>query len=58
MSKQKIIESKYDPDNFFLKAFNYDVWFENENRMIKKNQLIKKNFLIKNNLLIYHQCQY
>ena len=22
--------SKYDPGNLFLKTFNYDMWFENE----------------------------
>ena len=21
---------KYDPDNLFLKTYNYDVWFKNE----------------------------
>ena len=24
------MEPKYDPDNLFLKTYNYDVWFENE----------------------------
>ena len=24
------MEPKYDPDNLFLKTYNYDEWFENE----------------------------
>ena len=23
------MQSKYDPDNLFFNAYNYDVWFEN-----------------------------
>ena len=26
--------SKYDPGNLFLKTFNYDLWFENEESTI------------------------
>ena len=29
MLKEKM-ESRYDPDNLFLKKCNYDVWFQNE----------------------------
>ena len=34
MLKEK--KSKYDPDKLFLKAYNYDVWFENEELCVKK----------------------
>ena len=29
LSDTKKIESKYDPDKLSLKAYNYDMWFEN-----------------------------
>ena len=29
-AKRKTVESKYDPDKLFLKTYNYDAWFENE----------------------------
>ena len=34
----KKIESKYDPDKLFLKAYNFDIWFENE----ETNDTIRK----------------
>ena len=38
LSDAKKIESKYDPDKLFLKAYNFDVWFENE----ETNDTIRK----------------
>ena len=38
LSDAKKIESKYDPDKLFLKAYNYDIWFENE----ETNDTIRK----------------
>ena len=29
-AKRKNIELKYDPNNLFLKTYNYDSWFKNE----------------------------
>ena len=29
-AKRKNIELKYDPNNLFLKTYNYDLWFKNE----------------------------
>ena len=29
-AKRKNIKLKYDPTNFFLKTYNYDLWFGNE----------------------------
>ena len=30
MLKEKNIELKYDSTNLFIKTYNYDLWFENE----------------------------
>ena len=38
LSDAKKIESKYDPDKLFLKAYNFDIWFENE----ETNDTIRK----------------
>ena len=38
LSGPKKIESKYDPDKLFLKAYNFDIWFENE----ETNDTIRK----------------
>ena len=27
---KKMLGNKYDPINFFLETYNYNVWFENE----------------------------
>ena len=37
------IEPKYDPNNLFLGAYNYDKWFEMKNQLIKQGKVIKKN---------------
>ena len=29
-NKRRKFSNKYDPINFFVETFNYDVWFENE----------------------------
>ena len=29
-AKERNIEVKYDPNNLFLKSYNYSLWFENE----------------------------
>ena len=34
----KKIESKYDPEKLSLKAYNYDIWFENK----ETNDTIRK----------------
>ena len=38
LSDTKKIESKYDPDKLSLKAYNYDMWFENR----ETNDTIRK----------------
>ena len=38
MPKEKI-ESKYYPDNLFLKTYNYDVWFKNEESTDKEESI-------------------
>ena len=38
LSDAKKIESKYDPDKLSLKAYNYDIWFENK----ETNDTIRK----------------
>ena len=38
LSDAKKIESKYDPDKLSLKAYNYDIWFENR----ETNDTIRK----------------
>ena len=38
LSDAKKIDSKYDPDKLSLEAYNYDIWFENE----ETNDTIRK----------------
>ena len=38
LSDAKKIESKYDPEKLSLKAYNYDIWFENK----ETNDTIRK----------------
>ena len=35
------MQPKYDPDNLFFNAYNYDVWFENYELTDKQEKLIQ-----------------
>ena len=38
-AKRKDIELKYDPTNLFLKTYNYELWFENEESTDREESL-------------------
>ena len=38
-AKRKDIELKYDPTNLFLKTYNYELWFENEETTDREESL-------------------
>ena len=45
MLKEKNIELKYDSTNLFIKTYNYDLWFENEEPTDKKQSTSRKEFV-------------
>ena len=44
-AKRKKIESKYDPKKLFLKKYNYDNWFENQESTDNEESTDKKGSL-------------